>query len=86
MRLSKNVTTTFFGNTISDIDTTPTVPEQSLHCNVWTGSGVTPLWEYVDAVKPTGYTGWYCSEICRDELDLLDVARTPRGVPEILVR
>lgn len=43
----------------------------------------------VNAATTSGYTGWYCSEIFCDEvaeLDLLGVARTPRGVLEILVR
>nr|WP_300146430.1 sugar phosphate isomerase/epimerase family protein [Propionicimonas sp.] len=64
------------------------VPDQAHHRNVWTGGGVIPIQEWVDAVKSTGFDGWYCTEIfCAKaaELDFLEVARTLRGVLEILL-
>ncbi len=64
------------------------VPDQNYHRDVWTGGGVIPLQEWVDAVKATGYDGWYSSEIfCNKsaELDFGEVARTMRGLLEILL-
>jgi sugar phosphate isomerase/epimerase len=65
-----------------------TVPDQETHRNVWTGGGVIPLQEYVDAVKSTGYDGWYCSEIFCSKaarLDPLLVATALRANLEVLV-
>ncbi|MDR1118074.1 MAG: sugar phosphate isomerase/epimerase [Bifidobacteriaceae bacterium] len=65
-----------------------TVPDQETYRNVWTGGGVIPLQEYVDAVKSTGYDGWYCSEIfCPKtaQLDSLLVATALRANLEVLV-
>jgi len=64
------------------------VPDQGVSRNVWTGGGSIPLQEWVDAVKSTGYDGWYCSEIFCDktqELDFALVASTLRNTMEILV-
>jgi sugar phosphate isomerase/epimerase len=70
------------------LETPDTIPDQDVYRNVVTGGGVIPLQEYVDAVKSTGYDGWYCSEMfCQKtaELDFLDVARAMRLLMEILV-
>ncbi|MDR1512254.1 MAG: sugar phosphate isomerase/epimerase [Propionibacteriaceae bacterium] len=64
------------------------VPNQAVYRDVPTGGGVVPLQEWVDAVKATGYDGWYATEIfCRKtaRLDPLLVATTMRGQVEILV-
>ena len=64
------------------------VPDQAVSRNVWTGGGSIPLQEWVDAVKATGYDGWYCSEIFCDksaELDFHQVASTLKNTMEILV-
>jgi Sugar phosphate isomerases/epimerases len=64
------------------------IPDQAVSRNVWTGGGSIPLQEWVDAVKATGYDGWYCSEIFCDktqELDFTLVASTLRNMMEILV-
>jgi sugar phosphate isomerase/epimerase len=53
-----------------------------------TGGGSIPLQEWVDAVKATGYDGWYASEIFCDkanEFDFLEVATTLRNLMHILV-
>ena len=63
------------------------VPDQRVSRNVWTGGGSIPLQEWVDAVKATGYDGWYCSEIFHDhsaELDFHLVAQTLLGHMRIL--
>jgi sugar phosphate isomerase/epimerase len=64
------------------------VPDQAVHRDIMTGGGVIPLQEYTDAVKATGYDGWYCPEIfCAKtaELDHLDVAVALRSLLQILV-
>lgn len=64
------------------------VPDQKVSRNVWTGGGDIPLQEWVDAVKATGYDGWWASEIFCDktqELDLLFIAQTLRANMEILI-
>lgn len=48
------------------------VPDQGISRNVWTGAGDIPLHEWVDAVRSTGYDGWYCSEIFCDRVAELD--------------
>jgi sugar phosphate isomerase/epimerase len=70
------------------LETPDTIPDQDVYRNVVTGGGVIALQEYVDAVKSTGYDGWYCSEMfCTktSELDFLDVARMQRALIAILV-
>lgn len=64
------------------------IPDQGVSRNVWTGGGSIPLQEWVDAVKATGYDGWWASEIFCDksaELGFLQVASTLRNTLEILV-
>ncbi|MDR1264580.1 MAG: sugar phosphate isomerase/epimerase [Propionibacteriaceae bacterium] len=65
-----------------------TIPDQAVYRNVWTGGGIIPLQEYVDAVKSTGYNGWYCAEIfCPKtaQIDSLLVATALRANLEVLV-
>ncbi len=64
------------------------IPDQGISRNVWTGGGDIPLQEWVDAVKATGYDGWWASEIFCDktqELDFMLVAQTLRASMEILI-
>lgn len=64
------------------------IPDQGVSRNVMTGGGSIPLQEWVDAVKATGYDGWYASEIFCDkanEFDFLEVATTSRNLMHILV-
>lgn len=64
------------------------IPDQAASRNVWTGGGSIPLQEWVDAVKATGYDGWWCSEIFHDksaEFGFLQVAQTLRSNMEILI-
>ncbi|MDN3310264.1 sugar phosphate isomerase/epimerase family protein [Microbacterium oryzae] len=64
------------------------VPDQSVHRNVMIGGGAIPLQEWVDAIKSTGYDGWWVSEMFSDkanEHDFLEVATTIRGLLHILV-
>lgn len=64
------------------------IPDQGVSRNVMTGGGSIPLQEWVDAVKATGYDGWYASEIFCDkanEFDFLEVATTLRNLMHILV-
>ncbi|MCI1747967.1 MAG: sugar phosphate isomerase/epimerase [Acidipropionibacterium sp.] len=63
------------------------IPDQGVSRNVFTGGGSIPLQEWVDAVKATGYDGWYASEIFCDksaEFDFLEVAQTLRNLMHIL--
>lgn len=39
------------------------VPDQDLLRDVWTGAGDIPLKRWIDAVKATGFDGWYSTEI-----------------------
>ncbi|WP_271986281.1 sugar phosphate isomerase/epimerase family protein [Pseudoclavibacter terrae] len=58
------------------------------HRDVVIGGGSVPLQEWVDAVKSTGYKGWWVTEMFAkraNEHDFLDVARTMRGLTSILV-
>ncbi|NLW13656.1 MAG: sugar phosphate isomerase/epimerase, partial [Trueperella sp.] len=64
------------------------IQDQAVSRNVWTGGGSIPLQEWVDAVKATGYDGWWCSEIFHDksaEFGFLQVAQTLRSNMEILI-
>jgi len=70
-----------------DLDRENDVPDQSVHRNVVIGGGAIPLQEWVDAVKSTGYDGWWCSEMFSDkanEHDFLKVATTMRNLLDIL--
>lgn len=71
-----------------ELDREHEVPDQSVHRNVVIGGGAIPLQEWVDAVKSTGYDGWWVSEQFSDkanEHDFLEVARTIHGLLKILV-
>ena len=71
-----------------DLDRENDVPDQSVHRNVVIGGGAIPLQEWVDAVKSTGYDGWWCSEMFSDkanEHDFLKVATTMRNLLDILI-
>lgn len=71
-----------------DLDRERDVPDQSVHRNVVIGGGAIPLQEWVDAIKSTGYDGWWVSEMFSDkanEHDFLEVATTIRGLLHILV-
>lgn len=71
-----------------DLDRQTEVPDQSVHRDVVNGGGSIPLQLWVDAVKSTGYDGWYCSEMFStraNEQDLALVASTMRGLLQILV-
>jgi sugar phosphate isomerase/epimerase len=64
------------------------VPTQEQSRNVWTGGGSIPLQEWIDAVKSTGYDGWYATEIFCDksaELSFTQVAATLRNTLSILL-
>jgi sugar phosphate isomerase/epimerase len=57
--------------------------------NVWTGAGAIPLQEWVDAVKATGYDGWWSCELFsfrHYELDPWETARNLRGLMEYLIK
>jgi sugar phosphate isomerase/epimerase len=64
------------------------IPDQAVSRNVWTGGGSIPLQEWVDAVKATGFDGWYACEIFCDksaELGFHQVASTLRNNLAILL-
>ena len=57
--------------------------------NVWTGAGVIPLQEWVDAVKATGYDGWWSCELFsfkHYELVPWETARNIKALMEYLIR
>ena len=65
-----------------------TVPSQEILRDVWTGEGDIPLRRWIDAVKATGYDGWYATEIFCNRLfekDQLEFARTMKNVFEYLI-
>lgn len=71
-----------------DLDRENEVPTQDVHRNVLIGGGAIPLQEWVDAVKSTGYDGWWVSEMFSDkanEHDFLKVASTMRNLLDIMV-
>jgi sugar phosphate isomerase/epimerase len=52
------------------------------------GAGHIPLQDWVDAVKSTGYDGWWVTEIFStkaNEHEFLLVAETMRGLTQLLV-
>lgn len=64
------------------------VPDQAILRDVFTGEGDIPLKEWIDAVKATGYDGWYTSEIfCTRawEQDLLKTASTIKNFIDFLL-
>ncbi|NIZ90944.1 sugar phosphate isomerase/epimerase family protein [Kineococcus rubinsiae] len=71
-----------------DLDREHDVADQGLHRNVVIGGGAIPLQQWVEAVKSTGYDGWWVSEMFSDranEHDPLVVATTMRNLLAILV-
>lgn len=71
-----------------DLDRENDVPDQSHHRNVVIGGGAIPLQQWVDAVKSTGYDGWWASEMFSDranEHDFLTVATTMRNLLDIMI-
>jgi sugar phosphate isomerase/epimerase len=71
-----------------DLDREHDVADQSLHRNVVIGGGAIPLQQWVDAIKETGYDGWWVTEMFSDranEQDPAMVARTMRDLTAILV-
>lgn len=56
--------------------------------NVWTGAGSIPLQEWVNAVKATGYNGWWSCELFslrHYELDPWDTAQNLKALMEYLI-
>jgi sugar phosphate isomerase/epimerase len=71
-----------------DLDRENDVPDQSVHRNVVIGGGAIPLQEWIDAIKSTGYDGWWVSEMFSDkanEHDFLKVATTMRNLLDIMI-
>ncbi|MCE7481215.1 sugar phosphate isomerase/epimerase [Microbacterium profundi] len=71
-----------------DLDRENEVADQSVHRNVVIGGGAIPLQQWVDAIKSTGYDGWWVSEMFSDranEHDALKVATTMRNLLDILI-
>lgn len=71
-----------------DLDRENEVADQSVHRNVVIGGGAIPLQQWVEAIKSTGYDGWWVSEMFSDranEHDALKVATTMRNLLDILV-
>jgi sugar phosphate isomerase/epimerase len=71
-----------------DLDRVNEVPDQSVHRNVVIGGGAIPLQEWIDAIKSTGYDGWWCSEMFSDkanEHDFLKVATTMHNLLDIMI-
>lgn len=71
-----------------DLDREHEVADQSVHRDVVLGGGSIPLQSWVDAVKATGYDGWWVTEMFSrkaNEFDFLTVATTMRNLLAILV-
>ena len=71
-----------------DLDRRHEVPAQDVHRNVVIGGGAIPLQQWVDAIKSTGYDGWWVSEMFSDranEHDFHKVASTMRNLLDIMV-
>lgn len=71
-----------------DLDRAHDVPDQSVHRNVVIGGGSIPLQQWVDAIKSTGYDGWWVTEMFSDRANEQDpalVARAMRDLTAILV-
>jgi sugar phosphate isomerase/epimerase len=71
-----------------DLDRVNDVPDQSVHRNVVIGGGAIPLQQWIDAIKSTGYDGWWVSEMFSDkanEHDFLKVATTMRNLLDIMI-
>lgn len=50
------------------------VANMDIYRNTMIGGGVIPLQEWLDAVKSTGFDGWYCPEIFSDRASEEDMA------------
>lgn len=64
------------------------IPDQNILRDVWIGEGDIPVKSYVDAIKKTGYDGWYSTEtFCkkRYEDDPLETAKTIKSIYENLL-
>ncbi|UYQ77514.1 sugar phosphate isomerase/epimerase [Glutamicibacter sp. JL.03c] len=71
-----------------DLDRDRDVPAQDEHRNVVIGGGAIPLQQWVDAIKSTGYDGWWVSEMFSDranEHDFHKVASTMRNLLDIMI-
>jgi sugar phosphate isomerase/epimerase len=71
-----------------DLDRENEVPDQSFHRDVVIGGGSIPLQEWVDAIKSTGYDGWWVSEMFStraNEHEFLQVASTMRNLLDLLI-
>ena len=71
-----------------ELDREHDVADQSVHRNVVIGGGSIPLQQWVDAIKETGYDGWWVTEMFSDRANEQDpalVARTMRDLTAILV-
>lgn len=65
------------------------VPDQVILRNVFTGLGVIPLVEWIQAIKSTGYDGWYSCEMFsrkHHEFNPVDVASTLLNIMKFLVK
>lgn len=65
-----------------------TTPVQSVLRDVWTGEGDIPLKKWIDAVKATGYDGWYSTEIFSERIhqqDQLKTAQTLKNIFEFMI-
>ncbi|RMA44270.1 xylose isomerase [Bifidobacterium sp. wkB338] len=72
-----------------EIDRGREVPNQDVHRNVVNGGGCIPLQEWIDAIKATGYDGWYCSEMFSDranEHEMGMVAQTMKNLLTIMIK
>ena len=54
------------------------VLDQTIQRNCWTGEGDLPLKQYMDAVKATGFDGWYSTEILSSKVFERDPRQTAR--------
>jgi sugar phosphate isomerase/epimerase len=64
------------------------VPDQNILRDIWTGAGNIPLKEWTDAIKSTGFNGWYSCEIfCRKawEQDYLKTAKALKQLMDSLL-
>lgn len=71
-----------------DLDRATEVPDQNHHRNVVIGGGSIPLQQWVDAIKSTGYDGWWVSEMFStkaDEQDPMAMATAVRTLLATLV-
>ncbi|KAA8815784.1 sugar phosphate isomerase/epimerase [Bifidobacterium callitrichos] len=70
------------------LDPATTVADMGIYRNVILGGGVIPLQEWIDAIKSTGFDGWYCPEIFSDrasEQDLRMIARLMHDMVAVLI-